>query len=248
MNAGPEHDRWADAAGAYLLAAMPEHERAAFEEHLAVCGVCRDDVDELRVASDALPGSAPQVEPPPELRDRIMSIVRREAELLAAAGPEADRAPAPPAPKRGWMTGWLRRPSFAVPVMAGLLAAAVFAGALAGGAFRDDTKVKTISAQVFAGDKTADARLELHRDSTRLVAEHLPAPPPGRVYQVWLKRDGVKDPQPTNALFRVRGDGEASVDVPGNMKGVQQVLVTDEPDGGSEKPTGEVAIAAAVPA
>jgi hypothetical protein len=62
-----------------------------------------------------------------------------------------------------------------------------------------------------------------------------PAPPEGRVYQVWLKRPG-RDPEPTRALFGVR-DGRATVEVPGAVRGVEQILVTDEPRGGSRVPT-----------
>ncbi|HYM57033.1 MAG TPA: anti-sigma factor, partial [Solirubrobacteraceae bacterium] len=63
-----------------------------------------------------------------------------------------------------------------------------------------------------------------------------PAPPQGRVYQVWLDRGG-STPEPTSALFTTRGDGSASVAVPGSLRGVRQILVTDEPVGGSELPT-----------
>ena len=68
----------------------------------------------------------------------------------------------------------------------------------------------------------------------RLVASDLPAPPSGRVYQVWLDKGG-KAPEPTNALFSTRRDGSASVDVPGSLDGVKRVMVTDEPPGGSRR-------------
>ncbi len=42
------------------------------------------------MVADTLPLAAVQVAPPPELKDRIMSAVRAEAEVLQAAGPEAD--------------------------------------------------------------------------------------------------------------------------------------------------------------
>ena len=77
----------------------------------------------------------------------------------------------------------------------------------------------------------------------RLVASDLPAPPNGRVYQVWLDKGG-KAPEPTNALFSTRRDGSASVDVPGSLEGVRAVMVTDEPVGGSTKPTGRLLLTA----
>jgi hypothetical protein len=77
-----------------------------------------------------------------------------------------------------------------------------------------------------------------------LVARHMPAPPRGRIYQVWLKRPG-KDPEPTPVLWSTRADGSADVAVPGSLDGVEAVLVTDEPPRGSQEPTTRPVITAA---
>jgi hypothetical protein len=79
--------------------------------------------------------------------------------------------------------------------------------------------------------------------NAKLVVAGLRAPPAGRIYQVWLDRGHGSAPAPTEALFSVR-NGRASVDVPGDLTGVKQVLVTDEPLGGSEVPTRQPIIAA----
>ena len=86
---GPDHERWADAVGSFLLGSMPDDELGGFEEHLSECPACRDEVERLRVAADALPVSVPLVPPPPALKDRIMTVVEAEAELLASADPVA---------------------------------------------------------------------------------------------------------------------------------------------------------------
>ena len=49
---------------------------------------------------------------------------------------------------------------------------------------------------------------------------------------MWLKRDGHA-PEPTAALFVPSRDGAATASVPGSLEGIDQVMVTDEPDGGS---------------
>ena len=71
----------------------------------------------------------------------------------------------------------------------------------------------------------------------------MPQTPPGRVYEVWVKREGA--PQPTDALFTVTSagsaDGRAS---PASVAGVTQVLVTSEPLGGSRMPTSAPVIVA----
>ena len=105
MTSEPEHDRFQDAAATYVLGALTDDELQNYEAHLQQCATCRDEVEYLRVAAEALPVSPPPMLPPPALKARIMAEVEREAALLAAAGPEADR---PPAPKR-------RRRRFALP-------------------------------------------------------------------------------------------------------------------------------------
>jgi hypothetical protein len=217
-----DHSQWADTVGAYLLGALEPDEAERFEAHLADCPVCRRDVEDLRVAADALPVSVPLIRPPAALKDRIMSVVNEEAELLAAAGRRADEAgERPPAEDRSRAVGRRRRSG---------------GRSLGGWLLRPGpaARARTVIAQTRAPD--ADVRLEIHEDGSMLVAENMPAPPSGRIYQVWLKRPG-KDPEPTSVLWSTRGDGSAEVAVPGSLEGVEAVLVTDEPPGGSEEPT-----------
>jgi anti-sigma-K factor RskA len=227
---GPGHEHWSDATGAYVLGALDDTERAAFEEHLAGCPACREEVDELMPAVRALPVSVDPVDPPPALRARIMAEVEREASLLAAAGPEADR------PHRR------RRLSLRVPrlVPAAVAAALLVVGVAIGVGVTQlrGAPERTVAAQV-SGAPGATVQLELNGEEGRLMARDLPAPPSGRVYQVWLKRDGHA-PEPTAALFVPSRDGTATASVPGSLEGVDQVMVTDEPDGGSPQPTGDL--------
>ena len=53
---------------------------------------------------------------------------------------------------------------------------------------------------------------------------------------MWLEH-GTAAPEPTDALFSVTRTGSGAVGVPGDLQGVSKVLVTDEPLGGSLKPT-----------
>jgi len=102
-------------AAAYVLAALDEHEVGAFSDHMSTCAHCRAEVDMLQGPADALALAAPQLLAPVNLRARIMSTVHAEAELLKAAGHEADR-PARARSRRLWR----------------LVPAATAAGALAG--------------------------------------------------------------------------------------------------------------------
>lgn len=229
---GEGHEDWTDAVGAYLLEAMPDDERQHFERHLESCTVCRAEVESLRVASNALPASVAQLTPPPELRDRIMAVVEAEAELLASAsGRDADR---PERRRRRFSLPSLRPPT-ALAGVVGVLAL----GIVVGGQLGDSgPSTETIQAQVNpARAQGAQVKLVRTGGQARLEVRGMPAPPQGRVYQVWLKREGRKAPVPTSALWVPRTDGSASVDVPGSLKDVEAVLVTGEPLGGSDAPT-----------
>jgi anti-sigma-K factor RskA len=221
----PDHDRWADAAGAYVLGAMPARERDDFESHLATCPECQAEVDELRPAAEALPMASPPMVPPAALKDRIMAEVEREAALLAQAGPAADR-PVPDRRRRFRFSlgGWQLAP---------VAAALLIVGALAGFALRGGDSTQTFSAG-------PNAHVQVKGDQMTFVAQNMDAPPEGRVYEMWVVPKGESAPKPTNVLFVPRGDGSAEAAIPGSASDVGKVLVSDEPPGGSETPTGDV--------
>lgn len=228
-----------DDAGSYVLGAMPDGDWQLYSAHVADCAVCSAKVAELGFVSDALLSGVPQLSAPEEIRSRVMSVVRAESELLLAAGPMADR-PIEREPARRFNLLRLR-PWPATVLATSLLALGIGGGALLVGGGESDPAPRTIAcASAPAG---ATCRMHVADDSTRLVVAGLPAPPEGRIYQVWLDRDNGTAPEPTEALFSVR-KGRASVAVPGDLSGVKQVLVTDEPLGGSEVPTRQPVIAA----
>ena len=180
-----DHARWNDTAAAYVLDAMAVAEREEFEVHLSTCAACREEVDELRPAAEALPMASPLMEPPPQLKDRIMVEVEREASLLGAAGAGADR------PERTE-----RRPP---PVLAQRLAARAgrrrAADRRRAGRRRSlsGPDSRTIPATVEVAG--ASAELEIDGDKAMLVAENLPAPPEGRVFEVWVMPKGSDTPR-----------------------------------------------------
>ena len=246
---GPEHTAWKESVGAYVLRALPEEEQTGFEAHLATCPVCRDQVEDLRIASEALAHLASPVVAPENLRARVMQIVEQEAELLRAAGPEADfpRASATARRRRRFSLDWLLKPAFAIPAAVLLLAIGVAAG-LTGGGDPDTGEITSVRAEVDPGAApNAEVHLQVGPGGATLVAEHLPAPPRGRVYQVWVKRPDV-DPEPTSTLFMPRTDGSAAAAVPGSMEGIEAVIVSHEPPGGSPNPTSGPILQVAPPA
>jgi anti-sigma factor ChrR (cupin superfamily) len=77
----PESAR--ELAELYALGALGADEARPLEEHLRDCPVCRREIDSLRATADELALAAPPVEPPPELRRRLLgNLVPRGAHLL----------------------------------------------------------------------------------------------------------------------------------------------------------------------
>jgi anti-sigma-K factor RskA len=234
---GPDHAHWADATGAYVLDALPEPERAQFENHMAHCRVCREEADELRVAAAVLPVSVPPVLPPAGLKARVMAEVDREAALLAAAvAPAGEPAPSP---RRRW--SWLSPR----PVMA--LAAAAAVAVVVALSVGDRNGATTFPASMDRAQVARGAHGELRvRDrSATLVVSGLRPPQEGRVYQVWIKHPG-RDAEPTDSLFAPRADGSATAGVPAALRDGDTVMVTSEPRGGSEAPTRAPLLSAAL--
>jgi len=224
-----------DDTGAYVLRALPEEERADFAAHLEGCAICQAAVEELQIIADQLPMAAPQMAPPPELRNRIMAVVESEAALLRAAGPGADDVPRPRRLRdRFWWPSWLVPPGIAAAVTSCVLLVGVGAGVLLSGDDGPGT-VRTLTAQNAPAGSEASVAVQDGRAT--LVVRNMPAAPAGRVYQVWLKRAGGLEP--THTLFTVRPDGRAQVEVDEGIEGADELLVTAEPSGGSTVPTSD---------
>jgi anti-sigma-K factor RskA len=211
-------DRSGDAA-AYALGALEPNEAEEFRAHIETCAACREDVAAFEGVTRGLPTASVQYAVPKDLRKRVLKDVR--------ATPQ-DGSPTP-----------VRRPiliprrRFAALGAAAALAAAVVVGVVIGSA-GSSGGTRVIQARVVGAPGSAQLRIAGGRGE--LIVRDLPAPAPGRIYEVWLER-GQGRPAPTNTLFSVNSTGAGDVGVAGSLTGVSQVLVTSEPAGGSRAPT-----------
>lgn len=212
------HDCGGEAA-AYALGALEPAEADAFRRHLEECAVCRDEVDALGGVVRALPMAAPQVQPPRRLRRRVLQAIRREP--FGAVGVNRRRSPVVRIPR---------------PALAAVGAAVLAAGAAVAGVelSRGGSHSRVIQAQVTGIAGSAELRLSGGRGE--LIVRNLTPPPPGHVYEVWLKAPGA-NPVPASVLFSVNPAGGADVGLPAQLHGISAVLVTPEPRGGSPVPT-----------
>jgi Anti-sigma-K factor rskA/Putative zinc-finger len=224
-----DHTEYREEIGAYLLGALTDLERQVFERHVAGCAECRDELERLRPAADALPRSVEQVEPPPGLKTSLMEVVESEARERSGAPAAPERAP--------------RR--FRLPSLAGfrpvLVAAALALGLVAGfgvAQLGGDEDVRTVAATVDQGqlpDASGSLRIQGDGEDGAILSVHGMPPPGGdRVYQAWVQRDGTVVPQPT---FEVGADGGGAVAVPDDLSGAEAILVTREARGGARAPS-----------
>jgi hypothetical protein len=212
-----ERDCGNDAA-AYALGALAPAEAAAFARHLETCAVCRDELAAFELAVDALPLAAPQQTAPRALRRRVVRAVRAETQV--------SRSP------------WTRLVALPRPALAALVA--IIALAFAGGIELGTTGTHTQLIRASVGD----AVVSVGGGQATLIVDRLPPPGAGRIYELWLQR-GSAAPAPST-LFSVNSRGTADIGVPGDLRGLSRVLVTDEPARGSRSPTGRPLIVAAL--
>jgi anti-sigma-K factor RskA len=226
----------ADAA-AYVLGALEGPE--PYREHLSSCATCQAEVARLQLVADALPSTVPSETAPRALIERVLVTVRSEAELLRAAGSEADRPPSRTRRARSRRVSW---------AAAGLAFAASLAVAAALTINSNSSPRERVSAaEVAATIPGAHAWLHQIDGHASLVVSGMPQAPTGKIYEVWLGR-AAGSPQPTSALFGVTSQGSGSTAVPDSLHGVKEVLVTSEPLGGSAHPTSPPLLRVVLPA
>jgi anti-sigma-K factor RskA len=237
------HERCSEDVAAYMLGALEPGEAAALEHHAASCERCQAEIRWLTPALDALPEGIERLQPPPELRSRLLAEVRADAEEGAAMGSPVrgdSRAATPGLLDRAfaWMRDLGSGPMGLRPVAGVAVAVLVVAGvagfAIGGGIGIDEGgSTSTVVAGKAPG---VTAKMISQGDSGTLHLANVRQLPSDRVLEAWVQRDG--EVEPVEALFVPDRTGQASTELP-DMNGVEVVMVTTEPRGGSETPTGE---------
>lgn len=228
-----EHgEGWQAELAAYALDALDQSERTAIERHLGGCDACRERVRWLSPAVDVLPAAVAQQQPPPPLRERLMAIAEQEASLA----PRPAARPAPASRRSSWrsaLSGFSLRPA-----LAGLAVALLLAAGILGYSLRDDgsPETRTFAAVPLEEDSPAAGTLSVSGDQGTLEVRNLPAAGRHEVYQAWIRRTGDEGATVPSSVFVLSKDGSGSVAIPSGLEGAQEVMVTREPVGGSEKP------------
>ena len=226
MNAS-DHTRWKEDLAAYVLGALDREEAADLERHLEGCERCQDEMRWLEPAVHVLPETVERRQPPRKLRESLMAEVRADARRF-------EERPARARSKR-----WLLKPAAGFAVVA-LLVAAVVGYEVGNDGSGKRGGPSTIERQV--GEITV--KMVQEGDGGTLHLSGVRQLPPDKVLEAWVEREGKVEAVP--ALFVPDRHGQAETRI-ADMSGVETVMVTEEPRGGSETPTGEPIVAMKVP-
>lgn len=108
-----DHDSLREAAALYAVGALGAEERAAFEAHVRGCAACAADLRAFTAVAHGLAYTAPQVDPPASLRDRVLAVARqggatpRSASRTASSGASSDAATRALPPRWRAAAAWL---------------------------------------------------------------------------------------------------------------------------------------------
>lgn len=214
-----DHENLHDLTAAYALDALDEGDRDAYEQHLAHCESCREELTGLQEAVTALAYAADGPAPPPVLRDRVLAAARAERPNVVPL-----------------------RPRWAVPsaVAAAVAACAVIGLGLWTTSLRHDLsreratrdalalvaqpearRVKLAGAQGVVG-VTPDGR-------AALAFASLDRPPAGKTYEAWVIENGTFE---RAGEFRDR-----TFVLTRRVPAGASLAITLEPAGGSSVPT-----------
>ncbi|NBM18458.1 anti-sigma factor domain-containing protein [Streptomyces sp. GC420] len=249
-------------AAPYALDALDHGEARRFEKHLARCERCAAEVRVLRAGAVRLAHSV-AVQPPPEMRARVLAAIRTTPQEPA---PGAERARpssftdpvlgTDPGRPRGARTSSNRprpgrRPLFAplaATATAFALTAATVLGVLYVRASDDLDRQRAAAREISQVLAAPDARTVTDRDvrgrginavaspsleRAVVTVTGLAQPAGGRVHQLWLME----------ADDEIRSLGLLDADSPVVASGLgadaERLAVTEEPAGGSAQPTTE---------
>ncbi|WP_406864712.1 anti-sigma factor [Streptomyces sp. HUAS MG47] len=228
-------------AAAYALDALDPAERRTFAEHLKHCEACRLEAAEFEATAGRLAAATTRT-PPEAMKQRTLAAVEGVRQLPPRL--TATTAPA-------GLGGVLRRKAVPLGLAAGLIAAASFAG-LAAWQYQEneqsaqrarqtEQRLDAVSRVLAAPDartvhgKASNGALttvvaSAAQNEAVFTATGLPAPAPGKTYQLWLDHDGTMRP-----AGLVHADGTVLLN--GNPADAGAVGLTLEPEGGSAQPT-----------
>jgi hypothetical protein len=237
--------------GVYVLDAIEPAERDRFEHHLRRCKPCGHEVRGLAETATGL-AVAVAMQPPPEVKERVLAAVAVTRQVPPAAE-HSRRARAALRPR--WWTPWL-----AGAVAVACLAVAVAFGVAGLSTRRELDHARAQNQAIAAVLAAPDARIVtqattvggtatvvVSRAERKIIftTAGLPSLPSAKVYELWL----IGPPQVRRAgLLPAPSAGKTAPVLASGLAAGDKVGVTVEPAGGTSKPTTTPILVMSLPA
>jgi anti-sigma factor RsiW len=222
-----------DLTAAYALDALAADEAREYEDHLATCEQCREELVLLGGAAGALAFAVESPAPPPELRSRILESARAERPNVV-----------PLRPRRTGVTTAIAAAAAVAAIGFGIWAASL-ANSLDGERrARDqaDRALRVLSdptASRFALKGKTSGSLVVSQDGgAALVVSSLAPAPSGKTYEAWVIEDG----RPARAGTFEGGRDTSVVPLERMVPRGATVAVTVEPRPGRDQPSGSIVL------
>jgi anti-sigma-K factor RskA len=244
-----EHEHALELMPGYALGSLSSAENRLVERHTAACPACAHLLQQYQATVGDLPEAIVMVDPPADLRTRILA--RAAAGREGATDGAGAHRPARPAAAAPAARSWRERLAALFSGQAGALALAgaalIAVLALANALLwmrlnRDESgsTLRTVALQAEPAAPGATGTLVISLDGAHgtLVVDGLPALAEDQQYQLWLIDDSGRT---SGGVFSVSPEGYGSVwiDSPRPLASYQSVGITVEPSGGSPAPTGD---------
>lgn len=198
----------------YALDALEAADARAYEQHLAHCPRCQDELAAFAAAAGALAFGAAPAEPPAALRERILSTARAERSNVV--------------PMRARFRPALAVRALAVAASAAAVGLGIWNVALHQRLDRSHEALRSVVLHGAAGSVVLGAG-----GQGTMVVANLVSPPAGKTYEAWVIRDGKAEPAGTFAA----GGKTVVVHLLRPVPKGAIVAVTIERAGGAEQPT-----------
>lgn len=259
-------DRYRELLPLAALDALDGEDAAEFRRHLATCEGCRTELAAFERVAAAIGTSVTPMPPPPRLRDRVLAAVAAPLSRPAAVRPPRVF------PWRGTLATAAvlvlavallvtreqlqreraRAQALAAEAeqarreLAGLQEALAEARSVRDLVVRPDSRLTLLAGLPPAAGARARVIWNASTREAVLIASGLPAPSPGKAYEVWVIGES-KQPAPAG-VFQPAADGTALVHLPRVEETARPrtFAVTIEPAAGSPSPTGPMVLAGAV--
>ncbi|GAA1886698.1 anti-sigma factor [Streptomyces durmitorensis] len=227
-------------AGAYALHALEPDERVTFEEHLALCAECRQDVAEFGATAGRL---ALAVSATP--RQALKRIVLEEIAGVRQVPPRTVRRRVATSPRSARPRRFMLAACLAAAALGGVATwqhqearqAREQAGRAQDSADQVAAVLTAVDARTHAASLPGGARgvvvTSASQNRAVFTASGLDTPPQGKVYELWFDEHGAM--RPAGLLDSGRSDQMTLMD--GTIGQATGMAVTVEPAGGSKTPT-----------